>query len=84
MKNQLIIKEKDKIENYLELDEDIINRSNESYVGESIYILHYPKNNNIYVSYGIIKENNKENEYNFNHLCCTDKGSAMKIAKVYF
>ena len=70
------IKEIDKINNYLELDEDIINGNNKSYIGEPIYILHYPKNKNIFVSYGIIKEENEEKNYKFNHLCCTGKGSS--------
>ena len=70
------IKNKDKIEDYLELDNDIINSDNESYIGESIYILHYQGSENIRVSYGIKKEENKENEYEFNHLCCTEKGSS--------
>ena len=41
------------------------------------YILHYPRNKDIIrVSYGIIKEENKEEKYEFNHLCCTEKGSS--------
>ena len=38
------IKKEDKIDNYLEYDEDIIDGSNKSYIGESIYMLHYPRN----------------------------------------
>ena len=70
------IKEKDKIENYLELDENIGEKSSLSYIGESIYILHYPKSKKIYVSYGIIKGENKKNKYKFNHLCRAEKGSS--------
>ena len=43
------------------------------YIGESIYILHYPGSENIRVSYGIIKEENKVKEYEFNHLCWQKK-----------
>ena len=50
------IKNKDKINNYLELDNN--KRSYKSYKGESIYILYYIRNK-IKVSYGIIKEENK-------------------------
>ena len=61
------IKEKDQINNFLELDDNIIEKDNLSYLKESIYLLHYSVNKNIEVSYGIIKE--EENEHDFNHLC---------------
>ena len=69
------IKEKDGIENYLDIDETIIEKPNENYIGESIYLLHYPENEDVKVSYGIIKENNKDNNFDFNHLCFIDSGS---------
>ena len=72
------IKNKDGIDNFLELDENINKNINKSYVGESIYILHYPREK-INVSYGIIKDanrENKENEYDFNHLGSTEPGSS--------
>ena len=63
------IKDKDKINNYLELDNH--KRNDKSYKGESIYILNYSKNKKIRVSYGIIKEENK-NEF----ICNIDKDSS--------
>ena len=42
------IKKEDKIGDYLELDN--IKRSNKSYIGESIYILHYQRSKKIKVS----------------------------------
>jgi len=67
----------DKINNYLELDENIIeNGSNIPYLNESIYILQYPGNNTVSVSYGILKGVNLEQDFTFWHLCSTDKGSS--------
>ena len=80
------IKEKeDKLNNeYIELDDDIINffkdKKNEYmqylqkiYSNKSIYILHYPKGNNIVVSYGQPPEfNNTE----IRHKCSTEHGSS--------
>ncbi len=68
------IKKQDRIEHYLELDDNLKNKSNLSYIGESIYILHYPRSGDIFVSYGIIKEG--VNNYDFKHLCSTDNGSS--------
>jgi len=68
------IKEKDEIKNYLDLDENILEKNNITYLKTSIYLLHYPGNNNIEVSYGIIKE--RENEYDFNHICDAGKYSS--------
>ena len=69
----LELKEKDEINNYLELDDNIEAKENILYIKKSIYILHFSGNKNIELSYGIIKE--EENKYNFNHLCNTGKGS---------
>ena len=68
------IKKQDRIEHYLELDDNLKNKSNLSYIGESIYILHYPRSGDIFVSYGLIKE--EINKYDFKHLCSTDNGSS--------
>ena len=65
------IKEKDKIKNYLELDENI--NKDISYIGKSIYIIHYKEDKDIYVSYGNIKE--IEKEYIFKYLCKIEKNS---------
>ena len=69
---------KDKINNFLELDETIINNeSNISYIKETIYIIQNEgRNEEISVSYGILKKINEDKKYEFSHLCCTDKGSS--------
>ena len=67
---------KDKINNFLELDEDINKEENilkTIYKKKSIYILHYPKGDNAQVSYGLLKE--KENN-ELNHYCSTETGSS--------
>ena len=74
------IKEKrDNILNFLEL-EDIENINNEkinmSYIEESVYILHYYNSKDICVSYGILNQIKEKINYNFNHLCYTDKYSS--------
>jgi hypothetical protein len=51
----------------------------ESYIGNSIYILHYPSHfeeNKASVSYGILKSRCEDKTYNFRHLCLTEKGSS--------
>ena len=56
------IKENDDIKNYLELEEnDLIQESQNlelEYREKSVYILHYPRGDEIKVSYGIIKNKN--------------------------
>ena len=69
------IKDKDGIENYLDVDETILEKNNDDYIGKSIYLLHYPESEDLNISSGIIKENNKENNFDFNHLCCAGSGS---------
>ena len=84
------IKEKDEINNYLELDENIIeNISNMEYIKETIYIIEYEGNEKeVSVSYGIIKGIDIKNKYTFEHISCTEKGSSgspilnMKTNKV--
>ena len=65
--------EKDKINYFLELDEEIFQ---ENLSKESIYILQYPKNLNeqkAAVSYGIL---NQIYNYDLIHYCCTEPGSS--------
>ena len=68
--------EKDNITNFLELDQEIIEISKEN--PKSVYILQYPKINcftqKAAVSYGIIKDINKE--YDIIHSCYTEHGSS--------
>ena len=50
------IKEEESNIEYLELDENVLNANNLSYIGNSMYIIHYPNNyDKVTVSYGIIK-----------------------------
>ena len=50
--------------------------NNISYVKNSIYIIQYPEAEKLGVSYGVLKEIYKEEEYNFKQLCCTKEGSS--------
>ena len=71
------IKEKDNINNYLELDENIMKKgSNKLYINNTIYIIQYPGGKRLGVSYGILNKIYEDKEYNFNHLCCTEEGSS--------
>ena len=69
------IKDKDGIDNYFDVDKKILEKNIDNYIGESIYLLYYPDGKDMQISYGIIKENNKDNNFNFNHLCCAGSGS---------
>ena len=72
----MIIKlNKNEINNYLEIDDNIYNDNSESfYKNESIYILHYPNGGNVSVSYGYGIET--INEYDIKHKCNTELGSS--------
>ena len=72
------IKNKDGIDNYLEVDDNILeNISNISYIKKSIYIIQYEgKEEEASVSYGILKNIDESNNYTFEHLCSTEKGSS--------
>ena len=75
------IKEEDNINNYLELDDIIINdilnneNYNKEYKNKTIYIIQYPENN-LSVSYGILDKIYEDKKYNFNHKCSTKFGSS--------
>jgi len=71
------IKEKDNINNYLEIDKNIMKKDkNIIYVNNSIYVLQYPGGKNLGVSYGILKGIYEDKKYNFMHVCSTEKGSS--------
>ena len=76
------IKEEDNINNYLELDDLIINEiinnqnKNEIYKNEAIYIIQYPENKLLSVSYGILDNIYEDKKYNFKHKCNTKGGSS--------
>ena len=75
------IKEKDNINNYLELDDiinnDIINNTNKiiKYIDKTIYLIQYPKGE-LSVSYGVLDNIFEDKKYNFNHICNTELGSS--------
>ena len=72
-----INKEKDKINDFLEIDE-YINRTdvdlNAIFAKSSIYILNYQEGNNIFASYGLLSR--IEEDKNIYHLCNTKNGSS--------
>ena len=75
--------EKDKINNYLKLDEDIITdiinkkdkNKNDNFIDKTLYALQYPESN-LSVSYGILENICADKNYNFKHKCSTRKGSS--------
>ena len=75
------IKNEDKIQNYLKLDNIIINdiinneNKNKEYEDKTIYIIHYPKGK-LSVSYGVLGNITVDKIYNFIHKCCTENGSS--------
>ena len=73
---------KNDIYNFLNLDINIMeNDSEKTYTGNSIYILGYPKSEEIKVSYGILNRIKLKSVYEFNHFCCSDKGP---LAHLYY
>lgn len=50
-----IKEEKDNIKHYLDLDKNAENDIYTPFIGESIYILHYPGSKNVAASFGILK-----------------------------
>ena len=66
--------DKDKISNFMELDERIYRENSHFfYKKESVYIIHYANGENVLVSYGII---NYIDNYNISHFCYTQNGSS--------
>ena len=66
---------KEKINNYLEIDDNIyIDNSELLYKENSIYLLHYPSNGKASISYGYGIE--KMNEFNIMHICNTESCSS--------
>ena len=75
------IKDEDEINNYLELDDTIIeylindNNKNGRYLDETVYIIQYPEGK-LSVSYGVLDNIYEDKKYSFNHKCCTKGGSS--------
>lgn len=69
------LKESDEINNFLELDENIINNGdNSGYKGEAVYIIQYP-NGELSFSNGFIGDISRGKKY-FSHSCSTEKGAS--------
>ena len=75
------LKENDEIENYLELDDTIIddiinnNNKNKEFIDKTIYIIQYPESE-LSVSYGLLDNIYSDKNYNFIHKCSTKNGSS--------
>jgi surface protein len=70
-----INKDNKDIRNYLEIDSNIYKKNSLSkYKNEDIYILHFPKSETAYISYGNGIE--QEGKYDIKHNCYTDHGSS--------
>ena len=72
-----IIPNLDKINNFLELDEEInkdISILEKSYRSKSIYVLQYPKSTILHVSYGLL--NQIQEDKKIIHNCSTEEGSS--------
>ena len=75
------IKKEDNINNYLKLDDqiinDILNESNENkdYIDKTVYIIQYPEGE-LSVSFGIIEKIFEDKKYDFKHKCNTKLGSS--------
>ena len=79
----------DKIYNFLELDDNIINdiifntNNNKMYTKETIYAIQYPEEK-LSVSYGILDKIYEDKKYLFIHKCGTKSGSAgCPILNIY-
>ena len=69
----------DKIDYFLELDENIFNDNYMDYIGRSIYLVQYPyihDEQKVAVSYGILKNRFEDKKYDFIHYCSTEYGSS--------
>ena len=69
----------DGIKDFLELDFDINDNDyyDNMYIKKSVYLLHYPNNEKVSVSYGTINAINLQKHFDFFHFCSTDNGSSV-------
>ena len=70
-----IIEIKENIDDNMYFDIEL-NNNNIKYYKKSIYVLHYPNEKDISVSYGILSKMYEDKEYEFQHYCTTYKGSS--------
>ena len=64
---------------FLEFDDNILKDDGLGYIGNSVYILHYPSHfeeDKVAVSFGIIKNRFEDKQFNFKHYCSTEYGSS--------
>ena len=75
------IKEEDEINNFLELDINILNdilnnnNKNDKYLEQSIYIIQYPQGE-LSLSCSLLDKIYEDKKYSFGHKCSTDNGSS--------
>ena len=75
------IKDTDGINNFLELDDNIINgiinneNENDDYVDKTFYVIQYPEGE-LSVSYGILLNISNDKKYKFKHKSTTKEGSS--------
>ena len=76
------MKEEEKDDNsyeFLEFDDNMFDDDGSGYIGNSIYILHYPNHfeqDKVTVSFGILKGRDENKIFNFRHFCSTEFGSS--------
>ncbi len=76
---EIKMKNNDDSYEFLELDDNILDDNGLGYIGNSIYLLHYPSHfeeDKVAVSYGIIKNRFENKTYDFIHYCSTEYGSS--------
>ena len=72
-----IFPNEDDIHDFLELDYDINDEYYDNmYIKKSVYILQYPNNEKVSVSYGIINNIDLQKNFDLFHFCYTDNGSS--------
>jgi len=75
------LKPKDEINDFMELDDaiinDILNNKNENadYIDRTVYIIQYPEGM-LSVSYGIVQQIYEDKPHDFTHICSTKGGSS--------
>ena len=69
------LKEEDEIYNYLEIDQNIFKNNSENlFINEQVYLLHFPNSKEPSISYG--KGIEKESDYSIRHFCNIKTGSS--------
>ena len=75
-----IFPNEDDIHDFLELDYDINDEYYDNmYIKKSVYILQYPNNEKVSVSYGIINNIDLQKNFDLFHFCYTDNGSSGSL-----